>query len=65
MKRVNERNQAMDEISSELNLALNDLFAVSKDIPKNYRYVDGTHYLTEGYAVLAEQVVKVIKSELC
>ncbi len=65
MKRVNERNQAMDEIASELNLALNDLFTVSKDIPKDYRYVDGTHYLTEGYAVLAEQVVKVIKSELC
>ena len=64
MKRVNERNQAMLEISSELNLQLNDLFTVSENIPKEYRYVDGIHYLTEGYAVLAEQVVKVIKSEL-
>ena len=64
MKRVNERNQAMQEIAEELNLALNDLFTVSENIPKEYRYVDGIHYLTEGYAVLAEQVVKVIKSEL-
>ena len=60
MKRVDERNSAMQEISEELNVELDDLFSISKDIPKSMRYEDGTHYLPEGYSVLADKVCEFI-----
>ena len=64
MKRVNERNSAMQEISQELNVKLDDLFTVSENIPKTMRYEDGTHYLPEGYSVLANKVCEFILSNL-
>ncbi len=63
-KKVDERNQAIKELSVELNLEINDLFTVSANMSKEYRYVDGIHYLSEGYEVLASQVSSLLAKEL-
>ena len=64
MKRVRERNSAMQELAEEKGYGLDDLYPVSVSIPKDYRYLDGTHYLPEGYAMLAEAVAACIFSHL-
>ena len=64
MKRVRERNEAMCELASEKGYALDDLYPVSVAVPKEYRYVDGTHYLADGYAMLAKAVAECITKEL-
>lgn len=64
MKRVKERNEAVDELSGEFNLKTDDLFSVSCNIPKDMRYKDGTHYKQNGYIKLAEQVAKIIRENL-
>lgn len=64
MKRVRERNEAVQEIATENGYTVDDLYTVSTSIPKEYRYVDGTHYLQEGYAMLAETVSECIRKEL-
>ncbi|MBQ8428918.1 MAG: SGNH/GDSL hydrolase family protein [Clostridia bacterium] len=64
MKRVRERNAAMQELAAEKGYPVDDLYPVSVSIPKAYRYVDGTHYLKEGYDRLAETVAEKIKAEL-
>ena len=64
MKRVRERNAAVQEIAEEKGCSVDDLYTVSASIPKEYRYVDGTHYLPEGYAILAETVAECIRKEL-
>ncbi len=63
-KKVSARNEAMREIAAENGYAVDDLYAVSVQMPKEYRHTDGTHYLEEGYALLAEAVVESIKSVL-
>ena len=63
-KVVQERNLSMQELSIELGVNLNNLQIVSKNIPKEYRYEDGAHYLLNGYNLLAEQVIDFIKKEL-
>ena len=64
MKRVRERNAAVQEIAAEKGCTVDDLYTVSVSIPKEYRYVDGTHYLQEGYAMLAEMVAACIRKNL-
>lgn len=64
MKRVRERNEAVQEIAAENGYSVDDLYTVSASIPKEYRYVDGTHYVQEGYAMLAETVAECIRKEL-
>lgn len=64
MKRVRERNDAVQEIAEEKGCSVDDLYTVSTSIPKEYRYVDGTHYLADGYAMLAETVAECICKEL-
>ncbi len=64
MKRVRERNAAVQELATEKGYAVDDLYTVSVSIPKEYRYVDGTHYLQEGYAMLAKTVAECIRREL-
>lgn len=64
MKRVRERNEAVQEIATENGYSVDDLYTVSVSIPKEYRYVDGTHYLQEGYAMLAETVAACIRKNL-
>ena len=64
MKRVRERNEAMQEIAAEKGLAIDDLYAVSVAIPKDKRYEDGTHYVAEGYEIFADAVAESIKNNL-
>ena len=60
MKRVKERNVAVQEIAAEKGYAVDDLYTVSVSMPKEHRYIDGTHYLKEGYDLLAAAVVESI-----
>ena len=64
MKRVRERNAVMKELVEAKGYGLDDLYPVSVAIPKEYRYVDGTHYLPNGYNMLAETVAQCIREEL-
>ncbi len=64
MKRVKERNAVVRELAGEKGYPVDDLYTVSVAIPKEYRYEDGTHYLEEGYAMLAEKVAECIQKEL-
>ena len=64
MKRVRERNEAVQELALENGYSVDDLYTVSTSIPKEYRYVDGTHYLPDGYAMLAETVAECIRKDL-
>ena len=63
-KKVDERNQAMQELSCELGININDLFTVSVNIPKEYRYVDGIHYVSKGYETLASKVASFLITEM-
>ena len=64
MKRVRERNAAMQELAEEKGCAIDDLYTVSVAIPKEYRNLDGTHYLAEGYEILAKAIAECIRKEL-
>ena len=64
MKRVRERNAAVQEIAAEQGYAIDDLYAVSVSVPREYRYADGTHYLKEGYDLLAASVAETIRKGL-
>ena len=64
MKRVRERNETVHEIAAEKGYAVDDLYTVSTSVPKEYRYEDGTHYVAEGYAMLAEAVAECVRKEL-
>ena len=64
MKRVRERNAAVQEIAEGKGCMVDDLYTVSSSIPKEYRYVDGTHYLKEGYDILAATVAECIRNTL-
>ena len=60
-KKVDERNTSVNEIAKELNLTVNHLYEVSKNIPNNLRNDDGCHYLPDGYQILAKEVVSTIR----
>ena len=64
MKRVRERNDAIKEIASDLNFAVDDLYSVSQEIPFEKRAIDGTHYMDDGYEILADAVAESIKNLL-
>ena len=64
MKRVRERNAAVQELAEEKGYAIDDLYTVSVAIPKEYRNLDGTHYLAEGYEILAQAIAECIRKEL-
>lgn len=64
MKRVEERNEAVYEIAKEKGYEVDDLYSVSVGIPKEKRYQDGTHYLTDGYEIFANVVAESIKNNL-
>ncbi len=64
MKRVRERNEIVGELVTLLDLELDKLFEVSAKMPKEYRAEDGTHYVEEGYKMLAVEAVKSIRAVL-
>ena len=63
-KRVNERNEILGELATELDAELNRLYAVSERIDKKDRNHDGTHYEIEGYEKLANAVADTLKKFL-
>ena len=63
-KRVNERNEILGELATELDAELNRLYAVSERIDKKDRNHDGTHYEIEGYEKLANAVAETLKKFL-
>lgn len=64
MKRVKERNEAVQEIAMEQGYLVDDLYTTSVSMSKEYRYMDGIHYLKEGYDLLAAAVAKNILRNL-
>ena len=64
MKRVRERNAALKELAAEFGYGIDDLYEVSTKIPFEKRYGDGTHYLVEGYELLAQAVVESIEKAI-
>ena len=64
MKRVRERNAAINELVEKKGYAIDDLYSVSVAMPKEKRYQDGTHYTAEGYEVFASVVAECIKNNL-
>jgi len=63
-KRVNERNEIIGELATELDAELNRLYAVSESISKEDRAQDGTHYAKQGYEKLASAVAETVKKFL-
>ena len=60
MRRVNERNEIVAELVTELDCEWDKLYSVSEKIPVEYRAQDGTHYEKGGYELLADSVAKSI-----
>ncbi len=59
-KRVNERNEIVAELVTELDCAWDRLYEVSERIPHSARSADGVHYESAGYEILADSVAKSI-----
>jgi lysophospholipase L1-like esterase len=64
MKRVRERNEAIDELAAELNCPIDDLYGACLTINWQGRSIDGTHYEAAGYDILSDSVAKSIKKAL-
>lgn len=60
MRRVNERNDVVAELVTELDCEWDKLFAISQSIPAEDRKADGVHYEVGGYEALADSVAKSI-----
>lgn len=60
-KKLEERNSSINELVKEMNLSINHLYEVSKNIPNDLRNEDGVHYLYGGYQILAKEVVSAIE----
>ena len=63
-KKCAERNAAVREHAEARGLAVCDLHAVGEGIPDAHRAPDGFHYTAEGYATLADEIVRTAKAFL-
>ena len=63
-KKLKERNDAVKELAALRGDGVDDLYAVSVNIPKEYRNMDGTHYTDEGYEIFASAVAEYIRSDI-
>ena len=59
-KRVNERNEVVAELVTELDCGWNRLYEISEKVPFADRASDGVHYQAAGYELLADAVAKSI-----
>ena len=59
-KRVNERNEIVAELVTELGCSWDSLYEVSQKIRLEDRASDGVHYEPSGYELLADSVAKSI-----
>ncbi len=57
------RNQVLQKISERNGYAIDDLYAVSANLPNEFRWEDGVHYDERGSERLAEAVAKSIEKE--
>ena len=60
MRRVNERNEIVAELVTELDCEWNKLFTISEKMTEDCRAEDGVHYTAAGYDLLADSVAKSI-----
>lgn len=63
-KKIKVRNEAVFEISNEMNLPVNDLYSVAKTLKITDRAKDGIHYEPSGYEILGDAIAKIIKEQL-
>ena len=64
MKRVRERNAAVEELAGELNCPIDDLYSACLTIDWQGRSIDGTHYEAGGYDILSDSVAESVKKAL-
>lgn len=60
-RRLEERNAAVKELAGEYGYSIDNLYAVSLAINKDFRSDDGTHYKQEGYRAFSESVAESVK----
>ncbi len=63
-KRLKERNDAVKELANLRGDNIDDLYAVSVNMPKEYRSMDGIHYTEDGYETFAVAVAECVQSNL-
>lgn len=63
--RVNDEIEAYNDIAREVmreeGIAVDELYAVARDMPDDWHALDGTHFTEEGYRALAEAVVRFLR----
>ena len=57
-------NRIAAEVMGGEGVEIDDLYTVSRDMPKEYHSEDGTHFTPEGYRVLAEAVSDFLRTQL-
>ena len=63
--KIKNRNERAIKIAKEFNLAVDDLYATSKNLGKEFRLDgDGVHFNDAGIKILGEQKAKIIKNIL-
>lgn len=63
-KKLKERNDAVREIAEKCGYPVDDLYAVSVNVPTDSRSMDGTHYTDAGYEIFAAAVAESISANL-
>lgn len=61
---IERYNQIAREVMAEENVEIDDLYAVSCALPREFRSPDGTHYTAEGSRALGEAVAKYLEQYL-
>ncbi len=60
MEKVTERNKVVEELAQKYSYNIDNLYELSIKMPEEYREKDGFHYTSDGYARLADKVVKSV-----
>lgn len=61
---IEKYNAVAAEVMKKLDVKVNDLYTLAKENISEELYADYCHYTQEGYAILGNQVIKVIKETL-
>ena len=56
-------NRIAAEVMEVEGIPIDDLYSVSRDMPREYHTPDGTHFTPEGYRVLAEAVCAFLRGQ--
>ena len=63
-KKLKERNDAVKELAAMRGENVDDLYAVSVNVPKEYHSMDGVHYTEDGYEIFAAAVAECVRENL-